>query len=118
MTKDQVCHPPVHWGLDKRHITEKMKKQVAAAYGVPWATRSRYEFDHRVPRALSGDDKFENLWPEPLWEAKHLKDPLEVKLWRMVCAGEIELKAAQAAFLADWRVSYRRFVGELPKAVK
>lgn len=90
------------WGRDKRFITDKMKRHVAAAYGVPWAKRGQYEFDHLVPRALGGADKELNLWPQPLGQARHLKDPLEVRVWKLVCAGDVSLADAQQAFMDDW----------------
>lgn len=102
-----VCE--TRWGVDRRFITETMKRHVAAAYGVPWARRGRYEFDHLVPRSLGGDDVESNLWPEPLGEARHLKDPLEVRVGKLVCAGEVTLSEAQAAFQGDWVAAGKRW---------
>lgn len=112
LSKTTIC--AINWGRDQRHVSDAKKKQVAEWYGLAWADRSQVEFDHRIPRALGGDDLAANLWPEPLWEAKHLKDPLEVKLWKMVCNGSVGLVEAQTAFLKDWRVAYRKYVGAMP----
>src|SRR2546425_5639940 len=75
LTRQHVC--TMRWGRDARHVTTKMKQKVAAAYHVPWSQRARYEFDHLIPRELGGDDVIENLWPQPIYEAKHVKDPEE-----------------------------------------
>lgn len=88
----QVCSTA--WGRDKRHVTEAMKRRVAAFYGVAWSARRSYEFDHLVPRELAGADAVANLWPQPLAEA-HVKDVRENQLHRAVCRGEVTLEAAQ-----------------------
>lgn len=93
VTLRDVCRTA--WGLDRRHVTESMKRQVAAAYGVPWSERAHFEFDHLIPRELGGADDVRNLWPQPLAEARHLKDPAENRLHRAVCRGELSLTAAQ-----------------------
>lgn len=93
LTLQQVCETA--WGRDQRFVSEAMKKHVAAAYGVRWEDRAQYEFDHLVPRSLGGADNILNLWPQPLGEAKRIKDPLEVRLGNMVCRGELTLAAAQ-----------------------
>jgi hypothetical protein len=93
MTKAQVCSTV--WGLDRRHVTVAMKQQVAKAYGVPWSDRAKYEFDHLVPREIGGADDVRNIWPQPLAEARHIKDPAENRIHRAVCAGDMSLHAAQ-----------------------
>jgi hypothetical protein len=74
LSRVAVCS--TKWGLDRRHVTDAMKKRVAYAYGVRWADRGRYEFDHLVPRELGGADDERNLWPQPLAEAR-VKDQEE-----------------------------------------
>lgn len=92
-----VCS--TRWGLDRRHVTDGMRRRVAAHYGVRWADRRRYEFDHLVPRELGGADDERNLWPQPLAEAR-VKDRQENALHRAVCAGTVTLTAAQAQMRA------------------
>lgn len=99
------------WGLDRRAVTVRMKKHVAKAYGLPWSQRGTVEFDHLIPRSLGGADTVANLWAEPLWEARHVKDPLEVKLWRMTCAGKITLTEAQHAIATDWTAALKTYGG-------
>jgi hypothetical protein len=98
----------VLWGLDHRHVTEKMKRDVLTSYGIPWEQRKLYEVDHRVPRELCGADAEGNLWPQ-LWPSAHKKDRLENAVHKKLCAGEITLKEAQGVFLGDWTVAYKRY---------
>jgi hypothetical protein len=93
LSRVAVCS--TKWGLDRRHVTDAMKKRVAYAYGVRWANRRQFEFDHLVPRELGGADDERNLWPQPLAEAR-TKDLEENRLHRAVCAGTLTLTAAQA----------------------
>lgn len=102
------------WGTDVRHVDERMKRHVFAAYGIAWADRGKFEVDHLIPRSIGGADSLLDLWPQPLAEAKHLKDRAEVAAWRMVCAGTLPLRTAQEAFRTDWRAAYLAFVGPLP----
>jgi hypothetical protein len=73
-----------------------------------------WEEDHLIPLELGGDPRSpDNLWPEPWfgpWNA-HIKDALETKLKTMVCAGQIDLVAAQHAIAADWVAAYTKYVG-------
>jgi len=93
LTKTAIC--TTAWGRDRRHVTEAMKRQVARAYGVSWAKRHLYEFDHLVPRELGGADDVQNLWPQILDPDARLKDREENRLHRAVCAGTLSLDAAQ-----------------------
>jgi len=92
LSTTQVC--TTRWGLDRRHVTVAMKRRVARAYGIPWADRRAYEFDHLIPRELGGADDVRNLWPQPIAEAR-VKDRQENRLHRDVCAGRLSLAAAQ-----------------------
>src|SRR5438093_1628307 len=95
LTTAQVCN--TKWGRDRRHVTEKMKRNVAAAYGVEWEDRALYEFDHLISRELAGADVEANLWPQAWLEpgSARRKDRLENRLHVLVCAGKVSLKAAQ-----------------------
>ena len=92
LSTSQVCR--TRWSLDRRHVTLTMKRAVAAAYGVRWADRGRYEFDHLIPRELGGADAVANLWPQR-WPDAKVKDREENRLHRAVCAGQIPLGEAQ-----------------------
>ncbi len=112
------------WGKDARAVTLSMKRQVFAAYGIPWSEHAAYEVDHLVSRELAGADDVKNLWPEP-WhltiDGKEMgarqKDRAENATHKAVCAGTISLKDAQDQIAVDWTILYERFVGEFPPAV-
>ena len=60
----------------KRHVTHKMKEIVAKLYGIPTKDWNLYEFDHLIPLGIGGNSSIENLWPQPIKEAKE-KDKIE-----------------------------------------
>lgn len=110
LTRDQVC--AIKWGKDRRHVTERMKKDVFQAYGIPWERHSEYEVDHLISRELAGADDVANLWPQA-WTGTHnarMKDRLENALHRKVCGGEITLAFAQQVIRSDWVSAYRLHV--------
>lgn len=97
-TKARIC--ATRWGLDRRHVTTTMRREVFARYGVAWAARGQYEVDHLIPRELGGADVVANLWPER-WPDAKVKDQHEHYLHREVCAGRLALEIAQSA-MAHW----------------
>ena len=101
-----------------------MRNQVFALYGyagyddprcVADAHGKICEIDHLISRELGGADDVQNLWPEAYgtsqWNA-HLKDKLENRLHKEVCAGHISLSAARTMIVHDWRKAYRTYYGE------
>jgi hypothetical protein len=67
-------------------------------YGIPYAQHGQYELDHLIPRCLGGADKVENLWPQPLEEAR-AKDAVEARICRAVCnAGTMTIDDGQSFF--------------------
>ena len=75
------------------------------------------ELDHRISIEDGGDPRDPmNLW----WEVyadrygARVKDVLETKLSRSVCAGEITLEDAQRALMGNWLIAYQTYVGPLP----
>jgi hypothetical protein len=112
LTRETVC--TTKWGKDRRHVTLAMKREVFAAYGIPYADHAKYEVDHLISRELGGADDVRNLWPQP-WtgtENAHMKDRLENALHRQVCAGTITLEHAQEAIRSDWIAAFRLYVGQ------
>jgi len=100
-----------------------VKKQAFALYGytgyddprcVP-AGKRRCEIDHLVSRELGGADEVINLWPQAYgtspWNAV-LKDKLENRLHKEMCAGNITLKAARVMLVNDWREAYKSYYGD------
>jgi hypothetical protein len=91
------------WGLDARHVSTSMRKEVFRRYGIPWAARAAYVVDHLIPRELAGDDVLENLWVQLLAESK-VKDVEEKRLHREVCRTGATLTLAEAQRqMASWQ---------------
>ena len=121
-SKTKVCS--IKWGKDERHVTQKMKDDAYAAYGTApgqgvcafvthtgksgTPVKEGCEIDHLISRELGGDDKPENLWPQPYTQhpGAHEKDWLENQLHKEVCAGTISLSAAQKEIKTDWYAAY------------
>jgi hypothetical protein len=111
-----VC--TIKWGKDARHVTEAMKRQVFAAYKIPYARHGEFEVDHLISRELGGADDVKNLWPQKwvgTWNA-HMKDQLENHLHKMVCAGQLPLSEAQLEIRTDWIAAYQKDIVPAPKA--
>ncbi len=92
-----------------RNVSTKLRKQLFAAYGISYPVPTgTYELDHLIPLALGGDNSASNLFPEAATPKPGFKekDVVEVYLQEEVCAGEIDLKAAQAQIAADWTAVY------------
>jgi len=70
-----------------------------------------------IPLALGGSNSIKNLWPLPKntspWNAR-VKDALEVRLQKLVCGGQVDLKTAQREIATDWTEAYRRHVRKSP----
>lgn len=82
-------------------ITEQEKAASMAAYG-DGGSLSAYEYDHFVPLELGGaTNDARNLWPEP-GGSPNPKDSVENELRREVCDGQLSLRVAQHAIVANW----------------
>jgi hypothetical protein len=91
------------------------RDEILRRYGLPAGTHPDYEIDHLIPLCLGGSDDPSNLWPQPrrsieeTWNAE-AKDRLEHLMCDMVCAGQIDIATAQAAFATDWIAAYQKYV--------
>ena len=91
-------------------ITEPAKKQIMAAYGIPWSKASSYELDHLVELAIGGASDTRNLWPEPNTlltatpsEYVHNdKDQIEQTAFTHLCSGKVTLAESQDQMATDW----------------
>ena len=94
-------------------FTTSLKKQQMEEQNLP-GEPSNYEEDHLISLEIGGNPTDEqNLWPEPwtgTWNA-HVKDKLENRLHKLVCAGTITLDEAQKAIASDWKTAYCKYVG-------
>ena len=71
-----------------------------------------YEEDHDISLELAGHPTDpRNLWPEAYagaWGAR-VKDRVENRLHREVCAGRLSLREAQRMISEDWIAAYERY---------
>jgi hypothetical protein len=110
VTEAQLCAKSFHTG-SVRDVSESVKHQVCAAYGVgpgvcsvPKGEPSKVEIDHLISLELGGSNDPKNLWPQPYLPkpgAKE-KDGLEDHLHALVCAGKVSLKQAQQCIAQNW----------------
>jgi hypothetical protein len=122
LTVEQICS--TKWGKDARAVTTAMKREVFTSYDIkcrPLHGKAKnipacgkWEIDHLISRELGGADDVKNLWPQLYtgkpWNAR-MKDRVENRLHKEVCAGTIMLEQAQEEIASDWRVPYRRYFG-------
>src|SRR6516164_2348756 len=63
VTAAQVCVSG--WAEAHRNVTEEVRHQVFAEYGLSYGVHGSYEVDHLIPLELGGSNDIRNLWPEP-----------------------------------------------------
>lgn len=104
-----------------RHVSEAVKRQVYAEYGIKSHRPGEYEVDHLISLELGGSNSIKNLWPQSYrtqpWNA-HVKDKLENRLHQLVCDHQVALSVAQNNIATDWVEAYKRYMGtSFPKPV-
>ena len=91
-------------------VTDRIKREQMAAYGLQGELLSGYELDHLISLELGGAPAdVANLWPES-WTGDtnaHQKDAVETHLKREVCTGAMSLSDAQRMIATDWLAVYR-----------
>src|SRR5712691_9308542 len=91
-------------------VTDRIKRDQMAAYGLVGQPLSGYELDHLISLELGGAPAdVANLWPEP-WTGDtnaHQKDAVETHLKREVCRGAMPLAEAQRQIATDWLAVYK-----------
>ena len=92
--------PPVSY-------TNRIKKKVMRAMGLPLELMADFQLDHKLPLSLGGAPyDTRNLALMDHDEAEE-KDAVERCLPAAVCSGAISLKEAQEAMWRDWRSARR-----------
>ncbi len=121
LTLREICG--TRWGKDRRYVTAAMRREVFARYKLKGPNDPacrldrhgrRYEVDHLISREIGGADDVDNLFPQCYagpWNAV-LKDRLENRLHKEVCAGRMTLEDAQQGIAKDWRALYIKFFGK------
>ena len=109
LTKDVICAPSFNTKA-YRNVPSARKKAIYKVYGLdPDKPPCSCEIDHLIPLVLGGSNRPRNLWPQSdmttPWNAA-AKDRLERALHDEVCAGKIELQAAQHEIATDWIAAY------------
>jgi len=91
-------------------VTDRIKREQMAAYGLQGQPLSGYELDHLISLELGGSPAdVANFWPQP-WTGDtnaHQKDAAETQLKREVCSGAASLADAQRMIATDWLAVYR-----------
>jgi len=92
--------------------TTALKRVQIVRYGYADTRLADYEEDHLIPLELGGDGYARgNLWPEPYAGSTgaRIKDKVENALHRLVCGGQVGLRAAQHAIATNWYAAYLRY---------
>lgn len=100
-----TVRPPVAY-------TNAVKYQLMDKAGIPRARAHEFELDHLVNLSIGGHPRNrDNLRLQP-WDGPDgakVKDKLEVRLQKLVCAHKLPLATAQACIYSDWKACARRF---------
>ena len=113
LTKQVICSAGFRTSTI-RNVPQSEKFSVENEYGMqPGHYGSTLEIDHIVSLELGGSNDIANLYPEPGSGAAsyHVKDRLENRLHRLVCAGTISLHAAQLGIARNWLTLYKHVFG-------
>jgi hypothetical protein len=103
---DTIC---VHgWTKTVRpsvNVTNHIKRRMMFDIGVPPEGEPGVILDHRIPLSLGGSPNAKDNFILQPTDESHDKDRVELCLSRMVCAGRIQLYAAQKAIWSNWRTA-------------
>jgi len=95
--------------------TNKLKTEQIKEYKYKDKKLSSYEEDHLISLQLGGHPTDpENLWPQQYDRqcGARVKDVLETRLKRMVCAGNLTLAEAQKAISTNWITAYKKYINK------
>lgn len=116
LTQKKICAPEFRTG-PYRNVPASLKAKVYAAYGLKnhkgaCAGKEGCELDHLESLELGGANSARNLWPQSYSGefSAHVKDKLENRLHKIVCAGQMTLKEAQVCISHNWIECYRKIM--------
>ena len=92
----KTVRPPVTY-------TNGVKKRKMLAAGLLWKQSPLYELDHIVPLTLGGAPRTAVNLQLQLWPEAKVKDRLEVRLNKKVCARKMTLTDARYCIFLDWK---------------
>lgn len=98
------------YSRERRHTTQKMKRDTYRAYGIE--NTLHFKIDHLVPLSLGGADSMKNIWPTDFTTPDHTaadKDRFEIKARHLACIGQLTVEQAQQIFMTDWRKGYDQY---------
>jgi len=111
VTVADICTPG--YSRKVRNVPSAVRRDVYREYRVARPMSGEYEVDHLISLELGGSNSVRNLWPQSRWTTPwnaRVKDALENRLHRDVCAGRLDLATAQRDIAADWIAAYRRYM--------
>jgi hypothetical protein len=116
LTKRVICSAGFRTG-DYRNVPLAEKRAVEQEYGLaPKSYGSTLEIDHIVSLELGGSNDIANLYPEraDAHPGYHVKDKLENKLHKLVCANLLDLTRTRRAIASNWERLYKKIYGVAP----
>lgn len=108
--REQVCKLK---NVKNRSVSDALKREVFARYGINEAHAKSYEVDYLITPALGGAEDVHNLWPQSYGETEwnaYVKDELEDRLRDLVCDGKIDLGTAQKEIARNWIEAYKKYL--------
>ena len=119
VTAQDVCVPG--YAKKVRAVPAWLKRQAYAEYGITRYKTGDYEVDHLIPLSLGGSNSIRNLWPQSTktspWNS-YVKDALERKLHKLICASQLDLRTAQREIASNWIEAYQKYVAKSPPAAR
>ncbi len=107
-TAHQVCTSG--YASAERNVSQSLKNQVYAEYGITSRLPAQYEVDHLVNLSIGGSNDLANLWPQPATPVPGYKEKNRVEnyLQSQVCSGVLSLREAEIEIATNWLAVYKR----------